>query len=55
MITSKKGILSCELPIGDVKIMQLQKVTYLDRVIREDGKCDSEIWRRKQIGKDDFQ
>lgn len=54
-LLAKKGILSCELPIGDAKMMQLQKVTYLDRVRREDGKCDSEIWRCMQIGKDDFQ
>ena len=46
MVVSRKDSLKCELKIGDIKIKQVKKFSYLGSMLTEDGKCDTEIQRR---------
>ena len=55
MVVSRKDSLKCELKIGDIKIKQVKKFSYLGSMLTEDGKCDTEIQRRIGIAKDAFQ
>ena len=56
MVVSKKAVKpQFILHIGNNGIQQVQKFNYLGSIIKADGKCDSEIKRRKGMAKDAFQ
>ena len=55
MVVSRKDSLKFELKIGDIKIKQVKKFSYLGTMLTEDGKCGTEIQRCIGIAKDAFQ
>ena len=55
MVVSRKDSPKCDLKIGDIKIKQVKKFSYLGSMLTKDGKCDTEIQRRIGIAKDAFQ
>ena len=55
MVVRRKDSPKCKLKIGDIKIKQVKKFSYLGCMLTEDENCDTEIQRCIGRAKDAFQ
>lgn len=50
MVVSKRDITCCELYNGDVKLNKVQKYNSQIKVLRDNGKCKTDIRNCKELG-----